>query len=91
VTFVDADSAVAFTQHASASSLTINSRRVKLGWGKHPGMISPDLLMAIQLGANRNVYIGAIPDFNLYTEAKLKEDFSHFGGEFGQAHGRDVA
>lgn len=70
-----------FFQVASTSNFTVGQRRVKLGWGKHPGPISTELAQACQAGASRNVYIGSVPDFEVFTEQKLREDFGAFGGE----------
>lgn len=70
-----------FYQNANVNGLTINTRRLKIGWGKHSGPLSPALLQAIQSGASRNVYIGSVPDFDVFNEAKLREDFAEHGGE----------
>jgi len=58
------------------TNLTINSRRLKIGWGKHSGPVIPALLQAVQVGASRNVYIGSISDFVTFNE-----DFGEYGGE----------
>ncbi|KAK8869575.1 hypothetical protein IAR55_000142 [Kwoniella newhampshirensis] len=79
VTFVDPASAMQFYQTANGTNLTINSRRLKIGLGKHSGPLPPTLLQAIQAGASRNVYIGAVADFNLFTEEKLRQDFGEYG------------
>ena len=81
VTFFDAACALNFFQHATVTNLTINSRRLKIGWGKHSGPVSPALSQAVLAGASRNVYIGSISDFNTFNEEKLRQDFSEFGGE----------
>lgn len=69
-----------FYNHAQTVGLTVNTRKLKVGWGKHTGSLSPILLQAIQSGASRNVYIGSISDFEVYTEAKLRQDFAEYGG-----------
>ncbi|OXB38798.1 cytoplasmic protein [Cryptococcus neoformans] len=79
VTFVDPVAAMQFHQHAHATGLSIMQRRLKVGWGKHSGPVPPALLQAIQAGASRNVYIGQIADFSLFTEEKLRQDFGEFG------------
>ena len=61
------------------TGLTINSRRLKVGWGKHSGPLSPALASALHAGASRNVYVGAITDFETVNEEKLRKDFSEFG------------
>ncbi|WVN86618.1 uncharacterized protein L203_101786 [Cryptococcus depauperatus CBS 7841] len=79
VTFVNPLSALTFYQSAQTTGLALLQRRLRVGWGKHSGSISPALLQAIQAGASRNVYIGQIADFNLFTEEKLRADFGEFG------------
>ncbi|WWC60861.1 uncharacterized protein I303_103437 [Kwoniella dejecticola CBS 10117] len=79
ITFVDPAAAMQFYQHGSTTGLMVTSRRLKVGWGKASGPLTPPLLQAIQSGASRNVYIGQIADFSLFTEAKLRQDFGEFG------------
>ncbi|WVQ78477.1 hypothetical protein IAT38_000563 [Cryptococcus sp. DSM 104549] len=79
VTFVDPVAAMNFYQTATSTGLTILSRRLKIGWGKHSGNVPPALLQAIHAGASRNVYLGNITDFTLFSEEKLRQDFSEFG------------
>nr|KIR85433.1 cytoplasmic protein [Cryptococcus tetragattii IND107] len=79
ITFVDPVAAMQFHQNAHATGLSIMQRRLKVGWGKHSGPVLPALLQAIQGGASRNVYIGQIADFSLFTEEKLRQDFGEFG------------
>jgi hypothetical protein len=81
VTFVNAANAMSFYQHSTNTGLTINTRRLKIGWGKPSGPMSPALLQAIQSGASRNVYIGSISDFDTFNDEKLRRDFGDFGGE----------
>lgn len=81
ITFVDPVAAMQFHQNAHATGLSIMQRRLKVGWGKHSGPVLPALLQAIQGGASRNVYIGQIADFSLFTEEKLRQDFGEFGGK----------
>ncbi|CAO1616968.1 unnamed protein product [Parajaminaea phylloscopi] len=79
VTFVDANSALAFNHLASYSGVMIHNRRLKIGWGKHSGALSPAIAMAVQAGCSRNVYIGNIEDPEFLTEEKLRHDFSEHG------------
>ncbi|WWD01138.1 hypothetical protein V866_008077 [Kwoniella sp. B9012] len=79
ITFVDPAAAMQFFQHAHSVGLLINSRRLKVGWGKASGPPPASLLQAIQSGASRNVYIGQIADFTLFSEEKLRQDFGEFG------------
>ncbi|WWC69212.1 uncharacterized protein I206_103149 [Kwoniella pini CBS 10737] len=79
ITFVDPAAAMQFYQHANTTGLLVTSRRLKVGWGKASGPLTPPLLQAVQAGASRNVYIGQIVDFSLFTEEKLRQDFGEFG------------
>lgn len=79
VTFVDANSALAFQHLASYSGVMIHNRRLKIGWGKHSGPLSPAIAMAVQSGGSRNVYIGNISDPDYFNEDKLRADFSEHG------------
>lgn len=64
---------------ASYQGLTLNNRRLKIGWGKNSGPLPPSLALAVHSGATRNVYVGNIEDFELFNEEKLKRDFGEFG------------
>lgn len=55
VTFVDAGSAAAFFSLATFQGLMLNSRRLKVGWGKHSGALHPATAAAVQAGASRNI------------------------------------
>jgi len=57
----------------------LNNRRLKVGWGKNSGPLSPALALAVHSGATRNVYIGGIEDFELFNEERLKRDFGEYG------------
>ena len=59
--------------------MTLNNRRLKVGWGKNSGPLPPALALAVHSGATRNVYIGNVEDFDKYTDAKLKRDFGEYG------------
>ncbi|ORY28315.1 hypothetical protein BCR39DRAFT_535461 [Naematelia encephala] len=79
VTFVDPLHALAFYNHANVTGLTINSRRLKVSWGKPSGPLSVTLLQAVNAGASRNVYIGGVPDFEKFSEERLRTDFGEHG------------
>lgn len=79
VTFIDPAHALTFHQNATYNGLIISSRRVKVGWGKHSGTVHPTTAMAVQAGASRNVYVGAISDFETFNDEKLRRDFGEFG------------
>jgi RNA recognition motif-containing protein len=59
--------------------MTLNNRRLKIGWGKNSGPLPPALAIAVHSGATRNVYIGNIEDFENFSEEKLRRDFEEFG------------
>lgn len=79
ITFIDPAAAFTFYQVASYQGLTLNNRRLKVGWGKSSGPLTPALALAVHSGATRNVYIGGIEDFDLFSEERLKRDFSEYG------------
>ncbi|QRV98365.1 RNA recognition motif protein [Ceratobasidium sp. AG-Ba] len=79
VTFVDATSAFTFYQVATYQGMTLNNRRLKIGWGKNSGPLPPALAIAVHSGATRNVYVGNIEDFENFSEEKLRRDFEEFG------------
>ncbi|KAN0062735.1 hypothetical protein ACQY0O_004930 [Thecaphora frezii] len=79
VTFVDANTALAFYHLASYSGIMIHNRRLKIGWGKHSGPLSPAIQLAVQAGGSRNVYIGNIDDPDKLNEEKIRGDFSQYG------------
>jgi RNA recognition motif-containing protein len=77
MTFMDEPTAEKIFEHAQAIGIQIRGRKLRLGWGK-PTSISPQIAVAIQNGATRNIYVGNI-DPQVMTTARLKADFSHFG------------
>lgn len=79
VTFIDPAAALTFFQVASYQGLTLNNRRLKIGWGKNAGPLPPALALAVHSGATRNVYVGNIEDFDKFNDEKLKRDFGEFG------------
>lgn len=79
VTFIDPAAAFTFYQVSSYQGLTLNNRRLKVGWGKNSGPLPPTLALAVHGGATRNVYIGNIEDFETYNDERLKRDFGEYG------------
>ncbi|CAL1711477.1 unnamed protein product [Somion occarium] len=79
VTFVDPAAALTFFQVASYQGLTLNNRRLKIGWGKNSGPLPPALALSVHAGATRNVYVGNIEDFDSFNDEKLKRDFGEYG------------
>ncbi|OCH83927.1 hypothetical protein OBBRIDRAFT_840095 [Obba rivulosa] len=79
VTFIDPAASLTFFQVASFQGLTLNNRRLKIGWGKNSGPLPPALALAVHAGATRNVYIGNIEDFDTFSDEKLKRDFGEYG------------
>ncbi|ORY85340.1 hypothetical protein BCR35DRAFT_264550, partial [Leucosporidium creatinivorum] len=79
VTFVDPHCALAFYQTASFQGIALHNRRLKVGWGKVSGPTSPGIAMVVQSGGSRNVYVGNIEDFDVYSEEKLRKDFGEYG------------
>lgn len=79
VTFVDPAAAFTFYQVAAYQGLTLNNRRLKVGWGKNSGPLPPTLALSVHSGATRNVYIGNIEDFETFSEERLRRDFGEYG------------
>ena len=79
VTFIDPAAAFTFFQVGSYQGMTLNNRRLKIGWGKNSGPLPASLALAVHSGATRNVYIGNIEDFETFSEEKLKRDFGEYG------------
>jgi len=79
ITFIDPTAAFTFFQVATYQGLTLNNRRLKVGWGKTSGPLTPALALAVHSGATRNVYIGGIEDFDSFGEDRLKRDFGEYG------------
>ncbi|KAJ6535799.1 hypothetical protein DFH09DRAFT_931662 [Mycena vulgaris] len=79
ITFIDPAAAFTFFQVSSYQGLTLNNRRLKVGWGKNSGPLAPTLALAVHAGATRNVYIGNVEDFEVFSEERLKADFGEFG------------
>ena len=77
--FVDPTTAFMFFQVSTYQGLTLNNRRLKIGWGKNSGPLPPSLALAVHSGATQNVYVGNIGDFELFGEEKLKQDFGEHG------------
>ncbi|CEP12854.1 hypothetical protein [Parasitella parasitica] len=76
VSFMDAETAMAVFNHAATTGLVIKGRKIRVGWGK-PSTIPPQVAIAFQNGATRNIYIGGIDD--KFSIEKLRTDFSEFG------------
>jgi hypothetical protein len=64
---------------ASYQGLTLNNRRLKIGWGKNSGPLPPSRARAGPRGAPRNVYIGNIEDFGAFSAEKLQRDCAEYG------------
>lgn len=59
ISFVYHEDAANFISRFFNQNLFINSKCIKIGWGKNSGNLSPDILSAIENdGACRNLYIG---------------------------------
>ena len=68
-----------FYQVALFQVLTLNNRRLKVGWGKNSSPLSPALALSVHSGVTRNMYIGNIEEFEALSEERLKRDFGEFG------------
>ncbi|KAJ5088293.1 hypothetical protein N7456_011909 [Penicillium angulare] len=77
VTFIDPTSAASFYALSNLQGLMIHNRRLKIGWGKHSGPLSPAIALAVSGGASRNVYIGNLDE--TWPEERLRQDFMEYG------------
>lgn len=86
VTFIDPTAAAQFYAMSSLHGITIQKRRCRVGWGKHPGSLENALALAVSNGASRNVYVGNI-NFDedsrkarpIFTESTLRSIFQQWG------------
>lgn len=86
VTFIDPTAAAQFYAMSSLHGITIQKRRCRVGWGKHPGPLQNALALAVSNGASRNVYVGNI-DFEqdskrstpIFTSENLRTIFEEYG------------
>ncbi|CAR29416.1 ZYRO0G08140p [Zygosaccharomyces rouxii] len=86
VTFIDPTAAAQFYAMSSLHGITIQKRRCRVGWGKHPGSLENALALAVSNGASRNVYVGNI-NFDedskredpIFTESSLRSIFQQWG------------
>ncbi|KAK9760712.1 hypothetical protein K7432_014973 [Basidiobolus ranarum] len=76
ISFLDGTSAATFYHEASIRKLSVKGQDLKVGWGK-PSPVPTNVLVAVQSGASRNVFLGSLEDS--ITEEKIKEDLSVFG------------
>ncbi|EIW70180.1 hypothetical protein TREMEDRAFT_43795 [Tremella mesenterica DSM 1558] len=79
VTFVEPEAAQMFYNYGRSNQLNIRGRLVTVGWAKMSDAMSDDVARGIEMGACRNVYIGKIPDMDIYHKEKLTADFEGFG------------
>ncbi|KTW25901.1 hypothetical protein T552_03175 [Pneumocystis carinii B80] len=77
VTFVNPASAMLFYNISVTQGLIIHNRKLKVGFGKHSGLLPSSIAIAVTSGATRNIYIGNTNE-NI-TVVKLKKDFSEWG------------
>ncbi|KAJ7288912.1 hypothetical protein C8J57DRAFT_1460258 [Mycena rebaudengoi] len=76
-TFIDPAAAFTFFQVSSYQGLTLNSRCLKIGWGKNSGLLPPTLALAVHADAQRlHRQRGG---FEVFSEERLKADFGEFG------------
>ncbi|ODQ44893.1 hypothetical protein PICMEDRAFT_35807, partial [Pichia membranifaciens NRRL Y-2026] len=84
LTFVYHHDAANFIARTFKESLFINSKCAKVGWGRNSGNLNPEIQLAVDNGACRNLYIGVNEeledqdDYELIPDT-LRRDFSIFG------------
>jgi hypothetical protein len=90
ITFIETSSATHFFAQYQLNQLTLQGKRIRVGWGTNPGALPTKISLAVTVGASRNVYIGIkrdeadavqdeSSDLQLPTEEELREDFEQFG------------
>jgi hypothetical protein len=81
ITFIEADSAAQFFANSNIHPIILHSKRLKIGWGKHSGLLPNSIALSVTAGASRNVYIGLKDDEELVIpdESTLRKDFTKFG------------
>ncbi|ORY02906.1 hypothetical protein K493DRAFT_297702 [Basidiobolus meristosporus CBS 931.73] len=76
ISFLDGNSAHAFYHDANTKKIMLRGQDLKVGWGK-PSPVPSNVLVAVQTGATRNVYLGSLDEFT--NEDSLREELSVFG------------
>ncbi|ORY02701.1 hypothetical protein K493DRAFT_334518 [Basidiobolus meristosporus CBS 931.73] len=76
VSFLDGNSANSFYYEASTKKITVRGHDLKFGWGK-PSPVPNNILVAVQSGATRNVYLGSLG--GSITEEYIREELSVYG------------
>ncbi|KAJ1677438.1 hypothetical protein EV182_006177, partial [Spiromyces aspiralis] len=78
-TFIDPNAATAFFHlaHCLPQGLMVKNRKLRVSWGKQTTNVPHSILQAVQQGASRNVYLGAL-SLDV-TEERLRSDFEPFG------------
>jgi RNA recognition motif-containing protein len=80
VTFIDPIAAAQFFAMSQLHGLTIHTKKIKIGWGKHSGPLSVELTLAVSSGASRNIYIGNIDLHDpKFSQEALRTKFQEFG------------
>ncbi|GMG21640.1 unnamed protein product [Ambrosiozyma monospora] len=60
LTFIQAKDAAHFFARTTAERITIHSRRIRVAWGTQSTPLSPEIQVAVNNGASRNLYVGVI-------------------------------
>ncbi|KAK9718116.1 hypothetical protein K7432_005719 [Basidiobolus ranarum] len=76
ISFLDGNSANSFHYDANTKKIVLRGQDLKVGWGK-PTPVPSNVLVAVQTGATRNVYLGSLEGST--TEESIREDLSIFG------------
>jgi len=59
--------------------VVVKGFRLRVGWGTRDTREESTPMITNNKHATRNVYVGGIKDFELFTEEKLRSDFSVYG------------
>lgn len=79
VTFIQQEAAAQFFASANVTPIVLHHRRLRIGWGKHPGQLPNNIALSVTAGASRNVYLGSEDDSTLPDEDTIREDFQFYG------------
>ena len=71
LTFIYHHDAANFVARTFKDSLFINSKNAKVGWGRNSGNLNPDIQIAVDGGACRNLYIGINEDLEDQDDYEL--------------------
>lgn len=88
VNFVEPTAAARFWANYQMKRLNVNGERVRVGWGRNPGPLAPELLQVIDQGVTRNLCLKWLTKTDPFaknglseadSKAEIEKIFSPFG------------